>query len=197
MAIFKRNTARAHSPRPTLRVRAKALLNRTATILHLPLKRRVMAENADTQRRVLMMGSLATAATVIPLPAFGGGDGDGVTETYLQWRALMEESRELSRAHSAAHKSLPWWADSGPEELNDKGEHVGICTGWPARQDLEPPTILGALRDLRPNPASLEADFEHGRAQASHRVLSPQSPRLCASQARARGGARAGGPPCD
>jgi hypothetical protein len=34
MAIFKRNTARAASPRPTLKERASALLSRTANVLH-------------------------------------------------------------------------------------------------------------------------------------------------------------------
>jgi hypothetical protein len=187
MAIFKRNTVQAASPRPTLKQRASAIPNRTATILHLPIKRRVTAENADAQRRVLMVGSLATAATVIPLPAFGGGEGDGVTETYLQWRALMVESRELSRAYDAAHKSLPWWADSGPEELNHKGEHVGCNTGWPARQDLEPPTLSGAIRRLRPSPYCLKSDFEQtSRLFGRKRAIGPYCRELRAYVLRKR-----------
>jgi hypothetical protein len=116
MAIFKRNTVQAASPRPTLKQRASAILNRTATILHLPIKRRVTAENADAQRRVLMVGSLATAATVIPLPAFGGGEGDGVTETYLQWRALMVKPRAVARLCGSQELTLVGGLGAGRAE---------------------------------------------------------------------------------
>jgi hypothetical protein len=37
-------------------------------------------------------------------------------------------------------------AQGGPEELNSKGEHVGRVTGWPAIQDLAPPTLSPPLR---------------------------------------------------
>jgi hypothetical protein len=146
MAFLKRNIARTDLPRVTLKQRARALVSKTATILHLPLRRRESAECAGASRRILLMGSLATAA-VVPFPAFGNGGGAGedaaVEAVYLGWRDALAAIRKLTRDYDAARKSMPWWAQGGPEELNSKGEHVGRVTGWPAIQDLAPPPPPG------------------------------------------------------
>jgi hypothetical protein len=64
--------ARSAAPRPTLRDRL-----RVATAKILPFRRPVAeAPGTDAGRRAIMLGGAATAA-VLPLPAFGGGDGGG------------------------------------------------------------------------------------------------------------------------
>jgi hypothetical protein len=71
--------------------------------------RRETAEHTDLGRRGMVAGSVAAAsAVVMPFRAFGSGGGTGddaaVEALYLDWREVVAEHRNASRAyHAASH----------------------------------------------------------------------------------------------
>jgi hypothetical protein len=169
MFALKRSVSRA-----TLRQRVKSLAASTAKILRFP--GRQDAREADPARRRLMAGTIAVAA-LVPLPAFGGGDGnaDELDTLWRRWRAETAFSNELSRKWKEAHDSLPWWAAPGPQYLRADGTMDGAEVGWPAIQDMQPPEDEMVRRLIRPGLGDLqqlrqtEGVFGTGEAQARYR----------------------------
>lgn len=149
--------ARSAAPRPTFRERI-----RSATAKILPFRRSVAeAPGADAGRRAVMLGGAATAV-VLPLPAFGGGDGGDDAQLLALWRErvdLIREGRRLSQAGKKAQAALPWWAASGPSMIDHEGKHVGFVSGWPARQNATPAAAPGETLRLRVCPYDIAADY--------------------------------------
>jgi hypothetical protein len=116
-------------------------------------------EQTKSSRRALL-GGLMAAPVVLATPASAlGGSSSAVHDLWNERRALRPVSRDLEERIEEATAKMPWWAQEGPDLLKHDGTFIGSIVGWPAIQDMEPPS-QGAYRLIRPSPMNLRKDYD-------------------------------------
>jgi hypothetical protein len=118
-------------------------------------------ENLVSRRQAFKPIAAAAAASAVGVPAIANAQPS--PELHALWnrrRAIRPIYLESQARIAAAEATLPWWAQVGPMYLAHDGTFSGTVVGWPAIRDMEPPTIVGAVRLLRPSKYDLRKDYD-------------------------------------
>lgn len=115
-------------------------------------------QTTTTRRALLASAPALVAAGAFPALA-ASPPADPLAELWPACCAAVAEANAARAAYRQTYDRLPWWARSGPAYLDASGEHVGHESGWPARQDVEPPRD-GLRRRIRSGPGDIRRDFK-------------------------------------
>lgn len=118
-----------------------------------------MTTTTLSRRLVLLAAATAPASISNALPALAGGSA--VDALWLERLELLNAIAAVERQYSAAHATLPAWAQEGPERIDSNGNRVGQIVGAPEIPDPQPPTDYpNATRVIRPSLTTIRDDFE-------------------------------------